>query len=66
MYDAAVVLHLLLLTYWLGTDLGVFYVSRFVLCPDLSSETRGITARASWVRWTSPHGSAWCCSCRAG
>lgn len=40
MYDAALLLHLLLLTYWLGADLGVFYSSRYVLKPELGTEAR--------------------------
>lgn len=40
MYDAALLLHLLLLTYWLGADLGVFYSSRYVLKPELGAEAR--------------------------
>ena len=40
MYDVALLLHLLLLTYWLGGDLGVFYSSRFVLRPDLTPAQR--------------------------
>jgi hypothetical protein len=40
MYQFAILLHLLLLTYWLGGDLGVFYSSRFVLRPELSPAQR--------------------------
>lgn len=40
MYDAALLLHLLLLTYWLGADLGVFYSSRYVMKPELGIEAR--------------------------
>lgn len=40
MYHFAILLHLLLLTYWLGGDLGVFYSSRFVLNPELTPASR--------------------------
>jgi len=39
-YQAALLFHLGLLTYWLGGDLGVFYSSRHVLRPELSAEAR--------------------------
>ncbi len=39
------VIHVLLFVYWLGADLGVYYSSRFVVRPDLSKETRAITAK---------------------
>jgi hypothetical protein len=38
-------LHVLLLAYWLGTDLGVFYSSRYILRRDLPVETRATIAR---------------------
>jgi hypothetical protein len=37
--------HVLLLVYWLGTDLGVFYSARYVLQPNLPPATRGTIAR---------------------
>jgi hypothetical protein len=52
--DALIVLHLLLLTYWLGTDLGVFYASRFVLRPDLAPAARTVAARIMAVLDLSP------------
>lgn len=45
MYDAAILLHLLLLTYWLGGDLGVFYSSRFVMNPTLTPAARATALR---------------------
>jgi len=44
-HGVLVFVHVLLLTYWLGTDLGVFYSARFVLRSDLSPATRGTVAR---------------------
>ncbi len=41
----AILLHVLLLAYWLGADLGVFYTSRFVTRPDLSPEARGVAVK---------------------
>lgn len=40
-----VLVHVLLLVYWLGTDLGVFYVSFRVLDRDLLPATRAAMAR---------------------
>ncbi len=39
-YGLALLLHIMLLTYWLGADLGVFYSSRYVLKPELGNEAR--------------------------
>jgi uncharacterized membrane protein len=39
-YAALILLHILLLVYWLGADLGVFYSSGFLTNPALSVETR--------------------------
>jgi hypothetical protein len=50
LYDAALLLHVLLLTYWLGADLGVFYSSRYVLKPELSTEARATALRImAWL-----------------
>ena len=50
MHDLAILLHLLLLTYWLGADLGVFYSSRYVLRPDLSPESRATALKImAWL-----------------
>ncbi len=38
--EVALVLHVFLLVYWLGGDLGTFYSSRYVVKPDLSVEAR--------------------------
>lgn len=49
-YDAALLLHLLLLTYWLGADLGVFYSSRYVLRADLPPASRAVALRImAWL-----------------
>lgn len=53
-HDGLITLHLLLLTYWLGADLGVFYASRFVLRPELSVQTRTVVARIMHVLDVSP------------
>lgn len=37
-------LHLLVLVYWLGGDLGAFYTSRFLVQPGISSERRLLSA----------------------
>ena len=43
-------LHVLLLTYWLGADLGVFYSSRYVLKPELGSEARATALKImAWL-----------------
>jgi hypothetical protein len=40
LHSVAILLHILLLTYWLGGDLGVFYSSRFVINRDVSVPAR--------------------------
>jgi hypothetical protein len=44
-HDLAIILHLLLFVYWLGADMGVFYASRFVTNPGLSTEARGVALK---------------------
>lgn len=44
-HSFALLLHILLLTYWLGADLGVFYSSRFVTDPGVRPEARAVAAR---------------------
>jgi hypothetical protein len=49
-YHAALLLHLLLLTYWLGADLGVFYSSRYVLRADLPPGSRAVALKImAWL-----------------
>ena len=38
-------IHILLLVYWLGADLAVFYATRFVTRPELSTESRALVTR---------------------
>lgn len=45
MYDLLILFHILLLTYWLGADLGVFYASSFVLRPSLTPQSRSVALR---------------------
>jgi hypothetical protein len=39
-YELLILIHILLLVYWLGADLGVFYSAGFLTKPTLSLETR--------------------------
>ena len=41
LHSFAILLHILLLTYWLGADIGVFYASKFVVSPSVSVAGRG-------------------------
>ncbi|HET8971416.1 MAG TPA: hypothetical protein VFN19_10175 [Candidatus Nanopelagicales bacterium] len=43
--DIALVLHVFLLVYWLGGDLGTYYSSRYVMKPELSVEARQIALK---------------------
>jgi hypothetical protein len=38
-------LHILLLVYWLGADVGTYHASRFVADPGLPAAARGVAAR---------------------
>jgi hypothetical protein len=50
MYHATLLLHLLLFTYWLGADLGVFYSSRYVLRSDLPPASRAVALKImAWL-----------------
>lgn len=50
----AILLHILLLTYWLGTDLGVYYTSRFVTDPETSIPARLVAGKIMDVVDMSP------------
>lgn len=45
LHSFAILLHVLLLTYWLGADIGVFYASKFVVNPGISPVGRGIAMK---------------------
>ncbi len=48
--DGLILLHLVLMAYWLGADLGVFYSSRYVLKPELGVEARVTALKImAWV-----------------
>ena len=44
-HSLALLLHILLLTYWLGADLGVFYSSRFVVDSAVRPDARAVAAK---------------------
>ncbi|MFV2019979.1 hypothetical protein [Micromonospora sp. LOL_023] len=54
LHSFAILLHLLLLTFWLGTDLGVFYASRFIVDPTGSPAGRAVAAKIMHVIDLSP------------
>jgi hypothetical protein len=45
LHSLAIFLHIILLTYWLGSDIGVFYSSKFVVNPDVSTAGRAIAMK---------------------
>jgi hypothetical protein len=45
LHSFAIFLHIILLTYWLGSDLGVFYSSRFVVDPEVSPAGRAVAMK---------------------
>ncbi len=48
-YNLAILLHILLLTYWLGGDLGVFYASKFITDPSVSPAGRAVATKIMHV-----------------
>jgi hypothetical protein len=48
-YHFAILLHILLLTYWLGSDVGVFYASRFIVDPSVQPAGRAVATRVMHV-----------------
>lgn len=47
--NLAIVLHILLLTYWLGADLGVFYASRYITNPSVPLAGRAVATKVMHV-----------------
>lgn len=45
LHSFAIFLHIILLTYWLGSDIGVFYSSKYVVDPKVSTSGRGIAMK---------------------
>jgi hypothetical protein len=45
LHSFAIFLHILLFTYWLGSDIGVFYSSRYVVNPTVSPQGRAIAMK---------------------
>ncbi|MDL4772539.1 MULTISPECIES: hypothetical protein [Thermomonosporaceae] len=54
LHSWAILLHIILFVYWLGGDLGVFYSSRFILKPELSTAARGVAVKIMHVVDMSP------------
>ncbi len=48
-YQALTVMHLLLFVFWLGTDVGVFYMGMLIQQETLSLETRGTLGKVMHV-----------------
>ena len=44
-YEITLLIHIVLFCYWLGGDVGVFYSSKFVVDPSLSTDTRLTAAK---------------------
>ncbi|WP_256839444.1 hypothetical protein [Ornithinimicrobium faecis] len=49
LHSFAVLLHILLLTYWLGSDLGVFYASRFITDQKIPLAGRNVATKIMHV-----------------
>ncbi len=45
LHSFALFLHIILLTYWLGSDIGVYYSSRFVVDPKTSAPARSVALK---------------------
>jgi hypothetical protein len=45
LHSFAIFLHIILVTYWLGSDIGVFYSSKFAVDPGVSPAGRGIAMK---------------------
>ncbi|MGW5156306.1 hypothetical protein ACWEPN_12580 [Nonomuraea wenchangensis] len=48
-YSFAILLHIILFVYWLGSDIGVYYSSRFVTRADLAPAARSVAAKIMHV-----------------
>ncbi|WP_169988639.1 hypothetical protein [Microbispora sp. H10836] len=48
-YSFAILLHIVLFVYWLGSDIGVYYSSRYVVRPDLTPAARSVAAKIMHV-----------------
>ncbi|WP_232835584.1 hypothetical protein [Actinocorallia populi] len=44
-YSLAILLHIVLFVYWLGSDIGVFYSSRFILRSELPVPARSVATK---------------------